>query len=241
MEMMKKNIVAIICARGGSKGLFKKNIQLLLGKPLIAYTIMAAKNSKFINRIIVSTDDGEIAKISKQYGADVPFMRPPELSQDSSPAEPALKYTLEWLEKNENYKVDIVVYLQVTDVFRQKHFIDDVIKSLIEDDTLDTAFIGHPTHKKYWKFRNNKYKRLTNVEYNTRQTEDDSLIREDTGLACATRAGIIKQGLRIGNNIKILLNDDGSSSLDIHTKEDLENAEIILKKHKRLRTNKYYY
>jgi len=241
MEKIDKNIVSIICARGGSKGIPQKNIQPLLGKPLIAYTILAAKDSKYIDRIIVSTDDEEIVEVAKKYGAEVPFLRPRELSDDTSAVEPALLHAIEWLKKNENYIVDIVVYLQVTDIFRQKYFIDTVVEWLIEDDNLDSAFIGHPTHKKYWSILGNGYKRITNEIYNTRQTEKFPFIREDTGLACATRPRIIEQGQRVGYNVKILLNDDELSSFDIHEKEDLKIAEFILGMHQNNKTNKYYY
>ena len=76
------NILALITARGGSKGVPKKNVKVLAGKPLIAWTIEAAKASKFLDRVLVSTDDEEIAKTSREWGAEVPFMRPPELAED---------------------------------------------------------------------------------------------------------------------------------------------------------------
>src|SRR5687767_5970077 len=82
---MKPHIVGFIFARGGSKGIPRKNIRLLGGKPLIAYSIEAARASRFIERVIVSTDDPEIAKVAQQYGAEIPFIRPAELAQDNSP------------------------------------------------------------------------------------------------------------------------------------------------------------
>src|SRR4030042_4642886 len=88
----KKNVVAIIPARGGSKGIQKKNTKMLAGKPLIAYTIEAAKGCTLVDRIIVSTDDEEIREVSLKYGAEVPFMRPPELAQDDTPTEPFLQH-----------------------------------------------------------------------------------------------------------------------------------------------------
>src|SRR4030042_4005053 len=110
---VKKNVVARIPARGGAKGITKKNTRLLAGKPLIAYTIEAVKGCSLVDRIIVSTDDEEIREVSIKYGAEVPFLRPAELAQDDTPTEPVLKHCVEWLEKKESYRVDVVLFLQL--------------------------------------------------------------------------------------------------------------------------------
>ncbi|HDY72630.1 MAG TPA: acylneuraminate cytidylyltransferase family protein [bacterium] len=128
-----KKIIAIIPARGSSKGLPRKNIRKLAGKPLIAYTIEAALKSKYLDRIIVSTDDKEIAKISQQYGAEVPFMRPKELAKDEIPLVPIIpRYVAEELEKRENYRPDIVLVLQPTCPLRGTNYIDLAIEKLIK-------------------------------------------------------------------------------------------------------------
>lgn len=235
-----QNIIAIIPARGGSKELPRKNICLLKGKPLIAYTIEAAKQCNLVDRIIVSTDDTEIAEIAKKYGAEVPFKRPKELATDIATVESVLLHAVDQLENN-NYNIDIVVYLQITDIFRQRHFINQVIKWLLEDKKLETAFVGYPTHKKFWIERNDKFVRLSKRKYITRQEEKRFFIREDTGLACATRIQVIRRGERVGNPVKILLNDDPNSGIDIHNQESLELAEWILKKEEKTNFNKYYY
>ena len=105
------NVVAIIPARGGSKGLSSKNICPLMGKPLIQYTVEAAKQSKLVDRVIVSTDSEEIRKVAIEVGAEAPFIRPSHLANDTASSESVLKHTVEWLEDNEDYKTDIVVYL----------------------------------------------------------------------------------------------------------------------------------
>jgi CMP-N-acetylneuraminic acid synthetase len=102
--MIKKKIIAIIPARGGSKGIPRKNIRNLVGKPLIAYTISAAKNSKLINRVLVSTEDEEIAKIARRYGVEI-IKRPQELAGDLVPSTSVLKDAVEQLERKENYMV----------------------------------------------------------------------------------------------------------------------------------------
>ena len=125
-------ILSIIPARGGSKGIKKKNIVNLNGKPLIAYTIEESLKSKYINRTIVSTDLEEIAEISKNYGADIPFIRPKELATDTSKNIEVLMHALEELKKNgETY--DYVVLLQPTQPLRKVFHIDESIELLIEN------------------------------------------------------------------------------------------------------------
>jgi len=223
-----KEVLCIIPARGGSKGLHKKNIKSLCGKPLIYYTINPAKKSKLISRIMVNTDDLMIAEISKDLGAEVPFLRPNDLGKDNSTIEDVLNYHLDWLIKNENYRPDIVLYLQPTDIFRTVNQIDECIETLINDSTIDSCFVGHPSHKKYWKNTNSSFERINTNIYKSRQIAKDITIREDTGIACATRPIVIETGNRIGKKVKILLNEDEYSSIDIHTEKSFFLAECIV-------------
>jgi len=132
MADKKQKIIAIIPARGGSKGLPGKNIKPLLGKPLIAWTIEHAKKSKYIDKLIVSTDDKKIAVISKKYGADIPFLRPKELAQDNSSTFDAIVHAIGWFEeKGECF--DIIVLLEPTSPLRKKNDIDDAIELFIKN------------------------------------------------------------------------------------------------------------
>src|SRR3972149_3230515 len=106
-------IVCVIPARGGSKGLPGKNIKKLLDKPLIAYTIEHAKSSKYIDRVIVSTDSQDIADVAKQYKAEVPFIRPGELASDNSSTLDVLIHAIDWIERSEGYSFSILVLLHV--------------------------------------------------------------------------------------------------------------------------------
>ena len=127
-----KKILAIIPARGGSKGLPRKNIKVLVGKPLIAWTIEEAKGSKYIDKIVVSTEDKEIAEIAKKYGAEVPFMRPRELAEDKTPTMDVLLHIVNQLEKRgEHY--DFLALLEPTSPLRDISDIDDCIKLLIDN------------------------------------------------------------------------------------------------------------
>jgi len=121
-----KKILAVIPARSSSKRLLGKNIKKLLGKPLIAWTIEQAKKSKYIDKLIVSTDDKEIAKISEKYGVEVPFLRPKELARDNSPTIDAVFHAINWFEsRGECY--DILVLLEPTSPLRKD---DDIDKAL---------------------------------------------------------------------------------------------------------------
>src|SRR3989344_749868 len=111
-------ILALIPARGGSKGVPGKNIRLLAGAPLIAHSIRAAQESNYIDRVIVSTDDEKIAEVARIYGAEVPFLRPKEFAQDLTPDYPVFEHCLQWLAANENYRPDIVVHLRPTGPLR---------------------------------------------------------------------------------------------------------------------------
>lgn len=121
-----KNLV-IIPARGGSKGIPKKNIKSIAGKPLIAWSIEQALTASQVDRVVVSTDCEEIAKIALSYGAEVPFMRPSSLSNDTATTESALLHALEWLKKSENYVPNNVVLLQATSPLRHEGAIDEAI------------------------------------------------------------------------------------------------------------------
>jgi len=233
---MKQNIVAIILARGGSKGIPRKNVLPLAGKPLIAYTIEAAKRCNLIDRVIVSTDDDEIAKVAREYGAETPFKRPPELATDTATPETALKHTIEWLEQNENYKTDIVVYLQPTDLFRPKGIIYEVVKKLLENEKLDSVFAAVTTHKNFWRKKEDKFEKLAaDIPYGASRRLREPLYREDTGIALATRAEFIKQGRRIGDNVDVVVNPLEFSFLDIHDEIDLWLAEKCIENLKEIK------
>ena len=132
-------VLAIIPARGGSKSIPRKNIRLLAHHPLIAYSIAAGLAAEEVSRVIVSTDDEDIAEISLKYGAEIPFLRPVEFSQDDTPDLPVFKHALEWLDKREKYIPDVVVQLRPTSPLRRTQHIDDSVLKLIEHPTADAV------------------------------------------------------------------------------------------------------
>src|ERR1700690_1989737 len=125
-------VLAIIPARGGSKGIPHKNIRNFAGYPLIAWSIAAGKQSKLATRVLVSTDDEEIASIARQYGAEVPFLRPVELAQDNTLDLPVFEHALKWLEEIEEYKPEIVIQLRPTSPIRPRGCVDEAVSILLE-------------------------------------------------------------------------------------------------------------
>lgn len=151
---MAKHILAIIGARGGSKSIPGKNIKMLAGKPLIAWTIEAAKKSKLLTRVIVSTDDQKIAQVAKEYGAEVPFTQPKELAGDLSTDVEFMTYALNWLKEKENYEPEIVLRLPPTSPLRTPANIDEGIQKLLDTPEADAVrpIIETPKHPyKFWK------------------------------------------------------------------------------------------
>jgi YrbI family 3-deoxy-D-manno-octulosonate 8-phosphate phosphatase len=130
-------VLALIPARGGSKGIPRKNIRNFAGYPLIAWSIAAGKQSKMVTRVIVSTDDYEIASAAREYGAEVPFLRPGEHAQDNSLDLPVFEHALKWLKENEGYQPDSVVQLRPTSPIRPLDCVDSAIKMLMEHPHAD--------------------------------------------------------------------------------------------------------
>ena len=149
---MKKNILCVIGARGGSKRVPRKNLKLLNNKPLMSYTITAAKKSKYIDRIILSTEDDEIKKIGVKYGAEAPFDRPKDLAQDDTRLPPVTKHTMEYMDNN-GFKADIVVQLQPVCPFITPKLIDESIEKVLYEGCSSAVSLkkvagGHPYRMK---------------------------------------------------------------------------------------------
>lgn len=153
-------MISIIPARGGSKGLPGKNILPLCGKPMIAYTIEAAKQSKYIDRVIVSTDDQKIAEIALQYGAEVPFLRPDFLASDTALAIDNYIYTIERLSKEWNTPIEEFVVLQPTSPLRIAEDIDGAIEMFMEkkaDSVISYTPEAHPVRWHKYLDENNAF------------------------------------------------------------------------------------
>ena len=126
-------ILAIIPARGGSKGIPRKNIRPFSGYPLIAYSIAAARQAQAAIRVIVSTDDQEIAEVARHFGAETPFLRPAELAADRTTDLPVFQHALGWLAEHENYHPGMVLHLHATSPVRPRGFLDQAVRLLHEN------------------------------------------------------------------------------------------------------------
>ncbi|MBQ6518339.1 MAG: acylneuraminate cytidylyltransferase [Anaerolineaceae bacterium] len=135
----KPEVLAIIPARGGSKGIPRKNIKPFAGYPLIAYSIAAGLQSELTTRVIVSTDDEEIAEVARKWGAQTPFLRPAEFAADNTLDLPVFQHALTWLKKHENYVPDIVVQLRPTSPARPVGMVDEAIRLLMDHPEVDSV------------------------------------------------------------------------------------------------------
>ena len=151
-----KNILAIIPARGGSKGVPGKNIKLLNGKPLLAYTSEIALQSQRLTEVIISTEDEQIIEVAKNLGIKVPFVRPMVLAQDDTPTIDVIIHALQWY-ANQNIFFDAVCLLQVTSPFRTVEFLDKAIEKFIEQDTDSLVSVLKVPHEynPHWTFEVN--------------------------------------------------------------------------------------
>lgn len=241
---MKKDvaILGIIPARGGSKGLHKKNIASLCGRPLIYYAIRAAKESKLLDACIVSTDDHEIAEVARSYGADVPFLRPKKYAGDLSRDIDYLRHALDWVEKHRGWTPKIIVMLQPPAPQRTGQDIDDVVRFMrrVGADSVRTVIDpGHYNPFKMFVQTNGKrgpikelidltpYKRLYSKVAIPRQLLPRYFLPD--GLVYTTSTHLIRKGKVWGPRFRIYPVDH-KRFIDIDTPEDLATAEEKMKR-----------
>lgn len=220
----------MIAARGGSKGLIGKNMRVLSGETLIARAVRQLRESGVIDDLIVTTDSEEIATEAKRAGALVPFLRPSELAGDLATTEDTLRHALVTYEDLTSQLFDVCVFITATDIFRSSTWIAEAVNTLKLRPDIESVFAGWCTHKNYWeKLEDGGWVRLRSwmSTYASRQVRR-FIVREDTGLACASRAWLWRQGRRIGDRVEVIVHHDDFTSIDIHTEEDLRLAEAAL-------------
>ncbi len=238
---MDNKVLTIIPARGGSKGVPKKNLKLLAGKPLIAWTIEAAKAAKLTGRVIVSTDSEEIAAVAREYGAEVPFLRPTELAQDLSTDQEFVMHALDTLKATEGYEPDIVARFSPTTPLRPAAVMDEVIAKLMAHPEADSARpISRLSHHPYkaWRLDGEYLVPAFSPEV-TGHKEPHNMPRQlfpemyahlgASGVAwtCTHR----ELGTTSGKKVLYVVMDD-KDALDINNELDFEIAEVLM--HKKL-------
>jgi CMP-N-acetylneuraminic acid synthetase len=228
--------IALIPARGGSKSIPRKNILAFAGHPLIAYSIAAGLAAESIERVIVSTDDAEIAEVARRYGAEVPFLRPVEVSQDDTPDLPVFQHALRWLSDREGYQPDIVVQLRPTSPFRRVWHIDQAVASLIkrpDADAVRTVCTPFQNPFKMWRITPNGT--MTPLMAVDGVTEPYNMPRQalpdvywQTGYVDAAWAEtILVKNSMTGSRILPLIIDP-SEWIDIDSPDDWRRAERLL-------------
>jgi len=230
-------ILALIPARGGSKGLLGKNVRILCGKPLIYYSIDTGLRSDLIDRVIVSTDSREIAEISKRAGAEVPFLRPAHLAEDLTPDLPVVQHCLDWCKKHERYVPEFIVFLRPTGPLRTVEEIEEAIRMLEADPEADSVrSVIEPSGSPYKMFESSgrflvpfikQFKGAREFYAGPRQVLPK--VFQSVPDIHVLRAGIVRdQDSIIGSNILPFFLD--RPTVDIDNEFDLEIAEYLLKK-----------
>lgn len=224
---MKPKILAIIPARGGSKGVPRKNIRELAGKPLIAWTIEEAKKSKYITRLILSSEDEEIIKVGKNFDCEVPFIRPTELAQDYTPG---IDPVLHAIKQCSNY--DYVVVLQPTSPLRTVKDIDDCIEYTLQQQAKFCVSVTEPDKSPYWMYTLIDSKLQPLIKH-----EQLSTRRQDLPSAYALNGSIYVGQIEALLKEKSFLTEDTiayimtkEKSYDIDTMHDFEICDFLLSK-----------
>lgn len=227
-----KKIVSIIPARGGSKGIPKKNIKLLAGKPLITYSIEASLKSKYIDRTIVSTDDEEISRVSKECGAEV-IKRPKELARDGAPTIPVVIHTVNHLEDKEGYKADVIVLLQPTSPLREVSDIDKAIEKFLETDPDIVVSVTELKYNPvfYFKMKRDKLSHFIRSKSKiTRRQDSQKVYTLNGAIYVMSRQTLKKDNIYSGDMRAIVM--DNEKSIDIDTMGEFKIAEFLINESK---------
>jgi CMP-N-acetylneuraminic acid synthetase len=227
------NILGLIPARGGSKGIPQKNIVLCAGKPLLAYSVEAALSSVYINRVLISTDDAKIAEIAQNHGAEAPFLRPDHLAQDETPALPVIQHAVTRLAAQFDWHAAIIVYLQPTSPLRRAEHIDAAIQILLDhqaDTVVSVTEVPHQFHplSVLQHTPNGLMPFLAGEEAPLRRQDKPVLYaRNGPAVLAMTRQTVMEQNTLYGQKTLPYIMQ-AQDSLDIDTPFDLKLAECLL-------------
>jgi len=224
-----KRVLAIIPARGGSKGIPRKNIRPLAGKPLIAWTIEEAKKSKYIDRSILSSEDEEIIQVAKEYGCEVPFIRPRELALDNTPSIDTVIHAINTLPE----RYDYLCLLQPTSPLRKVQDIDACIKKCIDNNAESCVSVMKVDKHPYWMFQideNGMLKSLYPDQSAVRRQDLPEIYVLNGAIYMATINQILQQRVFI-NKDTVAYEMDKKSSIDIDDEVDFKFAETMIREY----------
>lgn len=229
---MAEMILGVVLARGGSKGIPNKNLASLAGRPLIAYTLDAARQSRLLSDVIVSTDSGRIADVVLRLGGRVPFPRPAELATDDTPSVLALRHAVETYERTEGRTVEIVVLLEPTCPLRQATDIDAAIELLLqfpEADSVISGYEGTHVHPMIMYVRSGPYAEpLTAAGASAVRRQDLAPVYVRNGAVYVTRRDLLLKQGRIYGDRPLLYVMPRERSTNIDTQLDLELVGLLL-------------
>ncbi len=219
------HVLAVIPARGGSKSIPLKNIRPLNGTPLLAFTIRAAKGSTYLDRCVVSTDHPDIARVARDYGAEV-IERPPELATDQAPTEWALLHALEVLAKD-GYRPDYVVTLEPTSPLRTTGLIDRCIAEAIRHPQLDCVMTVTETRKCYGRLQDGRFEYLFPDQPRRRQERQP--LFEESSTVYVTKTDVLERDRSVlGRTRYGVVVEDPREAIDINEPLDFIVAEAVL-------------
>ena len=230
------SMIAIIPARSGSKGVPGKNIKLLGGIPLFAFSIIAAKMMPSVDRVIVSTDSEEYAQIAKDYGAEVPFLRPNEISGDKSTDFDLFLHALNWFKENENLIPEYILHLRPTTPLRNPQIMEEAVKLFLENKNLASSLrSGHPApespYKWFLKDENNYFKGLrddlTPEKVNLPRQSFPSVYIPDGYIDILKSSVILDSGTLHGDKMLVF---ESPFCVEVDTKDDFEYLEFQIEK-----------
>jgi CMP-N,N'-diacetyllegionaminic acid synthase len=220
---------AIVPARGGSKGLPRKNLRLLNGRPLIRHTIDAARAAALVCGVLVSTDDEEIASEARAAGADVPFLRPGHLALDETPAAPVVAHAIAYLEQ-QGARVDAIVLLQPTSPLRRAEHVDAAIQTFFASGADTVVSVCEVEHSPYWMYRLEsgllRPFMADDPSTFTRRQQLPVLYRLNGAIYVTSRHVVIDEHRIVGDTVRPLVMS-ADDSVDIDHEHDLERAEWL--------------
>lgn len=228
-----KRILAIIPARGGSKGIPHKNIADLCGKPLIAYTIEEAKKSKYIDYVLISTDDEKIKEKAIEYGGNVPFIRPKNLSDDKSKSIDVVIHSIDYL-KNQGNLFDYVILLQPTSPLRNVNDIDEALEKVISSEYESLVSVSEVDENPILMgtIEENKFKKILNISGNNVRRQEFPKVYIYNGAIYINSVEMLYREKVFVNDLTVPYVMPKERSMDIDEQMDLDIVELFIKEKK---------
>ena len=215
MVPVSRKIVAVIPIRGSDEEFKDDPVPMLGGKPLVGYTLLAAKEARLVDKVIVSTDSEAIADFCRQYDVEVPFIRPASLSDPSATVTDVLLHSVEWLKKNAGYEADWVVKLEITHPFRARGIVDRLIETALSQG-MDSAFLAYEEVHSYWTVEADGRPRLVGEDVELPRRDRRPFYRDSSGLAAIVRCENLKAGRLYGENVGLIPIRDVFAIVDTH-------------------------